>query len=178
MIFALLIDIASRIFMLTIKYNLFLIPIFGLMELFLFSFIYYKYIFRTYNKIALAVIIVAIVVVVQDLFFREKLFDPSRFNSFGKVVSDLVILFAALLHIFRSMNSSLPFRKDYLILSFVLLFYFSINMLFTVAINFLVNEKMNIVFAFWAINLIFTLLFYIALSLLIWQNGRIRKSLQ
>lgn len=178
MIAALLTDVASRIFMKIMNYNLFLIPIFGFIELSIFSIIYYKHIYKTKSKLLWFIIALTFLLIFQDLFFRDQLFDPSRFNSFGKVISDLVILFFALSYIIQGVNKTSPLRKDYLILSFVLLFYFSINMLFTISVNFLVNEQISIVIVFWVMNLIFTLLFYVALIYLLWQNGKIQKRLQ
>ncbi len=158
-----------------LKYNLFLIPIFGFLELALFSRIYYRYILKCRSNILLLYIALALLGILLELLFVGRLLHQKSFQSFGKVVDDAAIISFCILYYWRVFNGSIPIVKAHSYLNVAALVYFSINLILFLPINFLVNASLSVVMAFWVLNLVSIVLFYIVLIFLLWQNGKTRK---
>jgi hypothetical protein len=160
------------------KYNLFLIPIFGFFELAVFSYLYYKYILKSVSTGLLVFIAIMLLLIISEIFSINELFRIKTFQSFGKVIADVAIIWFCLLYYWEVFNGKIAVKSKYGLLNAAILIYFSINLVLSLPINFLVNEKLNLVIFFWVVNLISMLLFYFLLIYLIWQDGRTRKILQ
>jgi len=161
-----------------LKYNLFMIPIFGFLELFIFSFLYYSKILRSNSKPLLLFIATMHLLILIEIVFALKSFHKESFQSYGKVIADAAILYFCLLYYWKVVKGQIPLDSEYNILTALIFIYYSVNLFIFLAVNFLVNEKISVVIFFWAVNLISLVLFYLALIYLIWQNGKIPKSLQ
>lgn len=159
------------------KYNLFIIPVFGLFELIIFSKLYYSYILRSRSNILVVFIVLALLGVFSELLFVNRLLHQKNFQSFGKVIADAAIIFYCLMFYWKLFNGTIPIVKEHRNLNVAVLVYFSINLILFLPINFLVNESMSVVFLFWVLNLVSVILFYLVLIYLIWQNGKTRKCL-
>ncbi len=176
---ALVIDIISRKwgFFTDSKNNLFIIPVFGFIELAFFSLLFYKHILKSKSKILKTYIYTALSLVLIDIFFNDYQ-EIERFQSYGRLLANLSIIFYCLLSIWNSIKGNIDSDKEAIILSFGALLYFSINLLVYLPLNFLINGSPDIIFYFWTINLLLTILFYALLIYLIWQNGKTRKHLR
>ncbi|TCN63729.1 hypothetical protein CLV25_11579 [Acetobacteroides hydrogenigenes] len=160
------------------KYNLFIVPIFGFFELAIFSKLYYSHILRRRSNILIGFMVLALLCVSSELLFVSRLLHLKNFQSFGKVIADVVIVLYCLMYYWRIFNGSIPIVKEHRYLNVAALIYFSINLVLFLPINFLVNESISVVFLFWVLNLVSLNLFYLVLIYLIWQNGKIRKCLR
>jgi hypothetical protein len=56
--------------------------------------------------------------------------------------------------------------------------YFSLNLIFFLPVNFLINVASSVKFYFWSANLLLTISFYTFLCKEIWKNGSTRKRLR
>jgi hypothetical protein len=180
LVMALIIDLLSRYFgyYSHLKYNLFLHPIYGFLELVFFSTLYYKYILHSKSIPLLLFIIFMLLLIVFEFVFVNKLFDQKSFQSFGRVIADLSIISFCLLYYWEVFKGRVAMRPDISFLNATAIIYYSINLIIFLFINFLVNESLRIVNVFWMVNLISVISFYLVLIWLIWQDGKIRKILR
>lgn len=161
-----------------LKYNLFLIPIFGFLELVVFSILYYRYIFLNKNKSLLLLMAAMLLLILSEIVFVSELFHRETFHSYGKVIADASIVYFCLLYYWKVFKGQIPVNSEYNLLNAVVFAYYSVNLFIFLPVNFLVNAKLTFVIFFWAVNLISMVLFYLLLIYLIWQNGKTRKILQ
>jgi len=161
-----------------LKYNLFLFPIFGFFELVVISVLYYKYIFKRVSKSLFAFTVTMLLLITGEIFSINKLLQIKTFYSFGKVIADVSIIWFCLIYYWQVFKGEIPVKSKYGTLNAAILIYFSINLVLSLPLNFLVNEKLNVVVIFWIVNLISMLLFYFLLIYLIWQDGKTRKILR
>ena len=146
-----------------LKYNLFLFPIFGFFELSVLSVLYYKYIFKSISKSLLVFIVFMLLIITFEIFSINKLLQIKTFYSFGKVIADVSIIWFCLLYYWQVFKGKIPVKSKYGALNAAILIYFSVNLVISLPLNFLVNEKLSVVIFFWVINLISILLFYLFL---------------
>lgn len=175
---ALIVDVICRAWGLfsTSKNNLFIIPIFGIIELAIFSLLYYKYMLKSTSKMLMSYIIIALTFVFLDIIFIDYQAIKS-FQSFGKILDNLSIIFYCFLFIWQSIKAGEKVEKVAVQINFGVLLYFSINLLIYLPINFLINANSNVIYYFWMINLFSTIIFYVFLIHLTWLNGRTHKHL-
>lgn len=157
------------------KYNLFMIPIFGFLELSIFSVLYYKYIFQNKSKSLLIFIVTILLLILYEVISTLKSSHKESFHSYGKVVADASIVFFCLIYYWRVVKGQIPINSEYNFLNSVVFVYYSVNLLLYLPVNFLVNAKLTLVIFFWVVNLISMVLFYLILIYLIWQNGKTLK---
>lgn len=160
------------------KYNLFMIPIFGFLELVVFSTLYYKHILRIKSKYLLLFIVTMLLLILSEIAFAPRLFNRETFHSYGKVIADVSVLFFCLLYYVQVFKGHIPVNSESSVLNSVVFVYYSVNLLIFLAVNFLVNAKLTYVVFFWVVNLISMVLFYLILIYLIWRNGKTRRIMQ
>ena len=160
------------------KYNLFMIPIFGFLELVVFSILYYKHILRIKSNYLLLFIVAMLLLILSEIAFAPRLFHRETFHSYGKVIADVSVLFFCLLYYVQVFKGHIPVNSGCSVLNSVVFVYYSVNLLIFLAVNFLVNAKLTYVVFFWVVNLISMVLFYLILIYLIWRNGKTRKIMQ
>lgn len=162
----------------SLRYNLFLIPIFALFEIAFYSVLYYKHILRSKSNILITFSIVSFLLALVSLCFYKTLFQQKTFHSFGKVVADLTVIVFCITYYWRLLTGKIKQVKEVSQLNATFLIYYSVNLILFLPINFLVNASINIVFLFWVINLVSLVLFYLVLTYMIWRNGKTQKCLQ
>jgi len=158
-----------------LKYNLFLIPIFGFLELVVFSILYYRHILQNKSNSLMLFIGTMLLLILSEIAFATKLFHRETFHSYGKVIADASVVFFCLLYYWKVFKGQIPINSEYTLLNAAIFVYYSVNLFIFLSVNFLVNAKLNFVVFFWVVNLISMVLFYLILIYLIWQNGRIRR---
>lgn len=161
-----------------LKYNLFLIPIYALLELLLFSILYYKHVVKSKNRYFLYFIFVLLGLILIDLSRIGSMFNASSFQSYGKVIADAGIVIFCLIYYLDVVKGKIKPTFELNVLNAASLIFFSLNLIIFLAINFLVNANYGIVMFFWFFNLTIVCLYYIIIIYLIWRNGKTRKSLR
>ncbi len=129
--FSLTFDLLSRYFgyIAQSKYNLFLIPIYGFLELGFLSVLYYRYILRSKSKYLLSFIVFMHLLILVEIFFGKGLFHPESFQSFGKVIADASIILYSIYFYLKIFKGQIPIRSEYAFLNAVVLRCFSINLI-------------------------------------------------
>lgn len=173
---ALLVDILSRFFGIFLRNNLLLIPLFGLLELGFFTVLYWRFFLQKQPRILLIVPLAALGFIVWETSLGSWL-TPERFHAYSRVVDPIAVVFMCMLH-FREIGDAFPVPAERMRLNSGILLFFSLNMVFFLPVNFLINVPAQLKFWFWLANFFLTLLFYAFLIREIWKNGKTQRSLQ
>lgn len=161
------------------NFNLYLYPLYGLFEFTLFSILFAKLIkFSKKLLFGIIVFLISILLIVEGVTaYADQ--NAQTFHSYGKIISNLSIITYSIYYIITALlDKSKKIDPQKINLSFVLLTYFAITLLNYISINFLVNNSLTIVSYFWQFHAVFNVLFYGALTFLLWKHGRSRKSLR
>ena len=170
----LMIDLLGHISAITLGNNLVFIPIFGIVELVIISLLYRKFLLVK-NKALGVIILLAVSYMLYELVHLTY-FEPTKFQSYARVIDTFLLVSMSLLYTFQKVRQE-P-NMNYFSLNSTILIYFSVNLIIFLPINFLINEASMLKFYFWIANLIFTLLFYAALTLIIWKHGKTQRQLR
>lgn len=157
--------------------NLFWLPIYSFAELSIFSIIYLRFFLKGEKKVLQLLLLLAQALIVLDFLFLCDLFNAKTFYAFSKVVADVAIVLLCLRYYWTILQEDTPIDKELLLLNSVFIGYFSINTIIFLSINFLVNESLDLVTPFWVLNALNALFLYSFLTYMIWQHGRIQKTL-
>jgi len=169
---AMITDIASRVAAVVFDSNLVFIPFFGLVELIFFSLLFRYFLLPQTSIYLLGLSIVGVIWIVIDIMFTIDQ-EPYYFQSYGKVLSNGIIL-CYVLHYFKNFIIGALKREQhyYMSLIIVLFIYLGITFLLVLPVNLLVNSNSSIVFIFWSIQFVSTILLYSYIIYFQWKNGR------
>jgi hypothetical protein len=168
----LVVDIASRV-MGIYGNNLILLSVYSLAEVIFFLLFYFKYLYKTSHKVQLAAGAVAIAYILWDIVTFEK--DVKQFQSYAKVADNFIVILLALGFFHERIYKFKDVKWDNFSLNAAILIYFTINLIFFLPLNFLINEDSGLKFYFWSGNVAVVALFYIFLICSLWKNGRTQK---
>ncbi|MFP4662885.1 MAG: hypothetical protein ACLFM1_00495 [Bacteroidales bacterium] len=160
--------------------NLFISPISNLAVLVILSLFYLKYVLRSgkYRTVLIGLSSLSVVLVSRDVIYAlggdfQNLHFVSLFYC-----SLIIAVFAIAYFLQIAIYPDVKIVKNYVILSIVFFLQALFGMLFAVAINFMINESLEIVSYFWIARLIILLATNVILMLMIWKIGRTRRHLQ
>lgn len=174
---AFLTDISSRIYGSIVGNNLIFILLFGFFELLIFGLFYWFLLDRKKNPMLIAGFVLCMGYIVWEIISLESV-ETDQFQSYARVVDSFYVIFLAVFFFFEKLQKGPHIERDFLFLNSIVLIFFALNFVFLLPINFLVNQSNKVIFIFWTFNLFITITFYTVISLSIWKNGKIRKSLQ
>ena len=101
--------------------------------------------------------------------------DVTSFQSYSKVFIAFLIVFMSLYYILQQIKREQKIVHRNLV--FAIITYFSLELIFLLPLNFLINYKSELVFYIWLLRLSSNLLFYSYLIRFIWKNGKMQKQL-
>lgn len=168
------VDITSRFIKEIFSTNLIMLLIYSFVELLFYLYLYRQCLFKK-KYLSLSIIgVVGLLYILGEilLFVVFKELNPKEFQPYSKVVDNFIVILMALLFFHEKINAFNDTKWTNFRLNIAILLYFTINLLVFLPFNFLVNESTGLKFYFWTINLIITVLFYIYLTSLIWQNTK------
>jgi len=169
----LLVDITGRIFGHYRGNNLIVLLAYSLIELLLFLYFYYKFLFKIQHKVIIGLSVLAISYIFWEIYVFNP--DAKKFQTYSKIVDNFMIIMLALAFFYEKISVFKESKWNNFKLNAVILVFFSINMLFFLPYNFIINAAIG--FWFWLGILISTSLFYLYLINSIWKNGRTRRLL-
>lgn len=169
------VDIISRILAAIYNNNLISILIFSLLEVVIAS-VFYQVTFYKKRQPVFIMVTVGIILYMLWEIYTLSYKRPEEFQSYSKSLSSFFIVTMALHLLFDRLKKD---RIDKTILNYnvVIISYFTLNMVFYIPINFLINVPSLVKFYFWLINYLLTTTFYILIISAVWKNGKIRKQL-
>lgn len=169
----LIVDITSRIFAYYGNNNLFVLLVYSLIEMIAFTYFYYKYVFKARHRLVLGLSIAASLYIIWEIIIFK--FDVKQFQTYTKVVDDFIVITLVLSFFHEKINIFKESKWDNFRLNAVILFFFSVNLIFFLPYNFIINKTAGFQFYFWLGILITTVLFYLFLIYFVWKNGRTQK---
>ncbi|WP_413513136.1 hypothetical protein [Myroides odoratus] len=138
--------------------NLILIPIFGVLELGWFIFIYY---IRIQQKKIFFLIIPTFLCLIYELI-TVNFNIPEYFQSYTRFISTLSLFLLTLYYCyFLLRNKWKDYHSSFFLLNATLLIYSAFSCLYYLPVNLLINGSSENKFIFWFLNIILTLLFYL-----------------
>lgn len=173
----LFLDVLAYIFGEAYGNNLVFIPIFGFLELFIFSLFYYSLgIKETIIKKGLLITTV-IGMFLFTLWEILKVYNApvEEFQSYSKVISTLFIVLLSIGFFIENIVKRKDISASIFFINSGILLYYSLTLIIFLPIDFLIHDNTGLKFYFWFANLIFTYVFYIFLILSIWKNGKIQE---
>lgn len=173
LLFELCVDIASRLIGHYGKSNLIVIPFMNLVELLIFLRIYRIWLGRKSLPFVLSVLVIFSVFFGYELHEVLTLSVKQMQTYTGILGAFCVVGFSLTLFTF-SLREPEKMNWQLFSLNAVVLFYFSVKLVFAIPLNFLVNESSGLSLLFWFAWLFITLFFYSYLIHTLWKNGRIR----
>jgi hypothetical protein len=156
----------------TTKNNLILFSLLSIVEIITFSLVYYSFIQAKKFVLVLAILGVTYILIEIALINPKHL---ASFQSYSKIVSSFLIVLMGLKYIVDQIKKEIAVSNQNL--HFIIISYFSLELILLLPLNFLINETSNVVFYIWYLRLSVNLLFYIYLIRFIWKNGITQKQL-
>jgi hypothetical protein len=172
----LLIDVLSRIVGELYGNNLVFIIIFSLLELVFFYVYYRKFFFKRAVPIYTLITLLGSIFMLYEMAALKDV-SPKEFQPYSKVICSFIIIVMSINCLFEKMADE---QQDNAVikLNSAFVIYFSLNLIFFLPVNFLINVASSVKFYFWSANLLLTISFYGFLCKEIWKNGSTRKRLQ
>jgi hypothetical protein len=119
---------------------------------------------------------VAVVFIITDIE-RLAYSDPFKFYSYSRAIDAILIVVFSIVHFFDQLGEDSKEARLEFMLTAGFLIYFSLNIIFLLPFNFLINWKSELKFYFWFAFSLSILIFYFYLIALIWINGnRLKRS--
>lgn len=175
-IICLCIDILSRIAGEIYDNNLIFIIIFSLLELLFFYFYYQTCFFKRRITTYAAITFIACGYMLYEMYALKDV-SPLEFQPYSKVICSFIIIIMAIKYFFEKIAHEQQDNTT-IKLNSVFVIYFSLNLIFFLPVNFLINVASSVKFYFWCANLLLTFAFYTFLSREIWKNGSTQKQLR
>ena len=169
---SLIIDRIAIILENTSKNNLILFSLLSIIEIITFSIVYYNFIQA--KKFVLFVAILGVTYMLIEL----AIINPNHlvsFQSYSKIVASFLIVIMGFKYIIDQIKKELAIHNRNL--HFIIISYFSLELILLLPLNFLINVTSNVVLYIWYLRLCVNLLFYIYLIFFIWKSGRTQKQL-
>lgn len=157
-------------------YNLFFIPIYALLELYILALFFYRHIFNQSRPILYIAMFTALLIA-ADVLLLSNLFAAKTFTTYSRFLQDLVIVLYCLWWYYAWLKGRLKTPRWQLFIN-VTLVYFTVNLLLFTSVSFLINEARQFISWFWLLNNILTVVFYACITYYLWQHGKTQPTLQ
>ena len=171
----LLVDLTSRVVGATGN-NFIVLLVYSLLEMTLFTWFYFRFFFKAKHRLVMGLSCVAFFYILWEIMTFERT-DMKGFQSYAKVIDNFIVIILVFSFFHEKINIFKDSKWENFRLNVVILLFFSVNLVFFLPLNFLVNESAGMKFYFWLGIVITTVLFYLYLTLSIWKNGRTQKLL-
>lgn len=170
-----LVDVASRILGKTGN-NIIVLLSYSIVEMSMLTFFYFRYFFKARHRLIIALFLISFAYIIYEIisFDRTQMKD---FQSYAKVIDDFMIIVLVLTFFHEKINIYKESKWDNFRLNAIIFVYFSINLVFLLPFNFIINRTSGYQFYFWFGISVTILLFYTYLTYSIWKNGRTQKLL-
>lgn len=172
-VMALAADGISRILATQFGNNLIMIPLYGLLEILYFLILYYFILKIVKSNLWLALLLMTLSFTIYETINSLNV-EPANFNSYSRVMAAICIVLSAIAYYIKNIKLNIKNITGELRLNTFIFIFYSLNLLFFLPLNFLINLDSEVKYYFWIANLLITILFYISLIYWIWKHGRIQ----
>lgn len=159
--------------------NHMVLPIYCLIELSFFTFLFSKYLFKKTHPLAMAFAVAGIAYIIFEFSYNfiYHHVTPAEYQPYVKVVDNFVVIVLSLTYLLEKMNTYNESRWDNFSVNMGLLIYFTLSTIFYLPFNFLVNERTGLKFYFWTCNVFLIYSFYTFLIIEMYKNARKNRQL-
>lgn len=170
-------DIMSRVLAEYFGNNLIMIPLFGFAELLLFSLLYFNRMLHKRRPILFFSVVVALVYILGESIALGSA-EILDFQSYARPIEALLIIVLGATFTAESMKSPKEIDPSLISLNTINIWFFALNLVFFLPLNFLITVQSEVKFYFWLANCIITLFYYLLLVRLLWKNGKTHPQLR
>ncbi|MBI3237512.1 MAG: hypothetical protein HYZ43_01485 [Flavobacteriia bacterium] len=156
------------------KNNLIFLSISGVVDFLFFTVLYFRFFFGRKRTWLLFLSFPTFILLFYMMYHKAALI-PSAFDAYDKVICDGIIVFYALLSSYDLINGKEEVRTDVMRVNAVVLLFFSLDLLFSLTTNFLINAGTHFVIYFWILRFVLLTTLYTTLAYTLWQIGKNRK---
>lgn len=172
---ALFVDVLSRYWGLLSgsRNNLIFLSITGVIDLAFFSLLYNRY-FGTKKMYVLPVLSILVLAgVTCNMCYKGfGLTEAAEYQSYDKLVCDGLIVLYALRNMYDLLSGKGPLKTEVIRVNGAVLLFFSLDLLISLATNFLINAGLHFVIYFWIIRLALLTTLYTILIYTLWLTGK------
>ncbi len=155
--------------------NLILVTAFGLFELLLFTVLYSKYMgMKRLRWLILVLALLGSSFICYELLTID-FFNTAEFQTYARVLDAFIIIMFSMIYFFDKLSKGTDLSNSAIVLNTTILVFFSLNLIFLLPINFLINEESQLKFYFWLTYITIISIFYLFVTYLIWKNGKRRR---
>lgn len=158
--------------------NLFLLSLNGIVDLVFFSLLYVKHFHVSSKVFLLGISCLVGTGVLTTILFNGSHKMIAEFQLYDKVACDGVLFVYALISMFDLLKGKGELKREIVRVNVAVLLYYSLDMLISLIINFLVNAGFNFLVYFWFLRLALLITLYIILIYTLWQTGKNPKRWQ
>ncbi|RYD86285.1 MAG: hypothetical protein EOP54_30595 [Sphingobacteriales bacterium] len=154
--------------------NLMLLHIYSFTELAFMLYLFKKHLLRQMHPVLTVIGYAGLAYIVAEmlLIFVFEGLDVKQFQPYAKVIDNFITIVFTLAFLHETMSRFSEMQWGSLRLAMVFLVFFTLNTLFFLPFNFMVNEGTGIKFYFWTGHIVLVLCYYLYLTVEIWRNGR------
>lgn len=156
------------------KNNLIFLSISGIVDFLFFTVLYIRFFFGRKRTWLLFLSFPTLILLFYMMYHKAALI-PSAFDAYDKVICDGIIVFYALLSSYDLINGKEEVRTDVMRVNAIVLLFFSLDLLFSLTTNFLINAGTHFVIYFWILRFVLLTTLYTTLAYTLWQIGKNRK---
>ena len=168
---ALSFDLFTRYFAGYLSNNLFLVPLYGIFELLIFTWWFRSQTSsRLYQRMQLFTLALIIYLGYETAMIVRL--PAEQFQSFGRCMTSLTIVSYCIMAMLRSVKQAEQEKPANLFMSSITLVYFLISSTWYLTVNFFVNQPTPSVFNLWLVFALSTPLFYFMLPLALHKHGK------
>ena len=159
--------------------NHMILPIYCLVELSFFFYLFKKYLFKKQHFVATVFGVIGLAYIAFEFIYNfiYHHVSPQEYQPYAKVVDNFVIIIFSLTYLLEKMSTYSESRWDNFSFNIGLLIYFTLSTIFYLPFNFLVNERTGLKFYFWISNVILTYAFYTFLITDMYKNAHKNRRL-
>jgi hypothetical protein len=152
--------------------NLPFLSVYALVEFIFLSILYTRHLPTKKSKVLPFIAILGLVsILILSISILSPII-PLRFQMYEGIIANVFSLFFGLFFIYQMLNGGIETTKQQRALNNIIIMYSGIQFFMALTINFMVNIEFELVFFFWLVRLIALTIFYLILSQIIWQTGK------
>ncbi len=168
-------DIAGRMMGHLFKQNnLILIPLFTLFELPVFALIYARVLSPAFKWLIYSCAITGVLYTVYECF-KLDVYDLMMFQTYARTLGAFFIVAFSITFFFGNFFELDADTRNKMRVNTIILGFFSLNLIFLLPVNFLINAESPLRFYLLFGNMVLTIVFYSILTVSIWKNGKTPK---
>lgn len=156
--------------------NLFMFPLFSLIELVFMTILFTHTFFETSIKLrrfAYSLAGIGMLYIIYELLSVDY-FSSYSFQTYSRVLSAFIIVIFCFCHFFYELTGSDKIDTTKTMISSGLLIFYTMNVILLLPMNFLTSQGHPVVFYFWFVYYLFILLYYAFITYILWKSGKTR----